>query len=101
MRDITFTFIKNAANRQADDAGRILLKSLGFFFSSGRCRGRRRKERWQKEGWQMTLIIMLILKHNYLHILETLFIINIIIRDIFYIRSYIFLGLSSLSNRPL
>jgi phosphoribosylformylglycinamidine (FGAM) synthase PurS component len=24
VRDITFSFIKNAANRQADDAGRIL-----------------------------------------------------------------------------
>ena len=33
MRDITCTFIKNAANRQADDAGRILLKSLRFFLA--------------------------------------------------------------------
>ena len=66
VRDITFAFIKNAANRQADDAGRLLSFFTNHrFYSSRGCRGRRWKERWQKEGWQVRLIIMLILKHNY------------------------------------
>ena len=32
MRDITFAFIKNAANRQADDAGRLLSFLIKFYF---------------------------------------------------------------------